>query len=338
MPFTLLYPDSRSDRMDVEEKIFGADTAFINPRKAKFEDIALNAWEICDGIVVARVPIRADVIPHLKRCRIIVRFGVGFDVLDLEGCGAAGIACCNVPDYGTTEVADTAIAMMLSFARGTTIYDAALRADPTGNWTHLHNVTARRLRGATCGVIGLGRIGTAAALRARAFGMNIAFYDPSLPQGVELSFGFKRCDTLAELLGMSDVITIHTPLTNETNNLINAEAVAQIKPGAYLINTARGPICDTAALLEGLRSNRLLAVGLDVLPNEPGQLSDPLVKAWQANEPWLKGRVLLGPHSGFFSPDSFADLRTKAAQTARAYLKDGKLINCVNAEFLKKPR
>lgn len=338
MPLTLLYPDSRTDVMDTEEKIFGPETTFINPRKPRFADIDLKAWETCDGIVVARVPIRADVIPHLKRCRIIVRFGVGFDVLDLEGCGKAGIACCNVPDYGTTEVADTAIAMMLSFARGTTIYDASLRADPAANWTHLHAVTARRLRSATCGVIGLGRIGTAAALRARAFGMNIAFYDPQLPQGAELSFGFTRCNTLAELLGMSDVITIHTPLTEQTNGMINAAAVAQIKPGAYLINTARGPICDTAALLEGLRSNRLLAVGLDVLPVEPGQTTDPLVKAWQANEPWIKGRVLLGPHSGFFSPASFVDLRTKAAQTAHSYLRNNVLINCVNAEYLKNPR
>ena len=122
------------------------------------------------------------------------------------------------------------------------------------------------------------------------------------------------------------------------NIATDADAVSKIKPGAYLISTARGPICDTGALLEGLKSNRLLAVGLDVLPSEPATLDDPLVKAWQANEPWLRGRVLMGPHSGFYSPDSLVDLRTKAAQTACWYLKDNKLVNCVNAEFLKKPR
>ena len=128
------------------------------------------------------MPIDAKVIPHLKRTRIVVRNGVGFDVVDLKACGEAGIVVCNVPDYGTTEVADTAIAMMLTFARGTAALDGALRAELKGGWTHVHNVTARRLRGAAYGVIGLGRIGTASALRARAFGMNVAFYDPESAQ------------------------------------------------------------------------------------------------------------------------------------------------------------
>jgi phosphoglycerate dehydrogenase-like enzyme len=278
-----------------------------------------------------------DAIAHLKKARIVVRHGVGFDVLDLEALGNAGIAACNVPDYGTTEVADSAIAMMLAFARGTPTYDAALRADLKG-WTHGHNVTALRLRGARFGVIGLGRIGTAAALRARAFGMDVAFYDPGLPNGAELSFGFTRCATLPELLGRSDVISIHAPLTRETRGLIDAKAVAAMKQGAYVINTARGPICDTAALVEGLRSGKLGAVGLDVLPKEPATTDDPFVAAWQANEPWIRGRAILTPHSAFYSPDAFVDLRRKTMETAYHYLRDGKLTNCVNAEFLKKPR
>jgi phosphoglycerate dehydrogenase-like enzyme len=202
----------------------------------------------------------------------------------------------------------------------------------------VHNVTARRLRGACFGVIGFGRIGTAAALRARAFGMQVAFYDPFLPNGAELAFGFTRMKSLAELLAYADVVTIHAPLTEETRAMINTAAVAAMKPGAYLINTARGPICDTAALLEGLKSGKLLAVGLDVLPNEPAALSDPLIAAWYANEPWMRGRMLLNPHGGFYSPDAFVDLRRKAIETAYYYLRDGKLTNCVNAEYLKKPR
>lgn len=338
MPHTLLIPDGRSDVLDLEQKVFADDTVFINPRKKSFPEIDLAAWQSCDAMIVSRIPINADAIPHLKKCRIVVRNGVGYDTVDLQRCGEAGIAVCNVPDYGTTEVADTALAMMLAFARGTAIYDAALRENPTANWTHTHNVTARRLRGATYGVIGMGRIGTASALRARAFGMNVIFYDPNLSIGAELSFGFTRANKLEDLLKVADVITIHAPLTSETNKMINADAVSKIKPGAYLISTARGPICDTGALLDGLKSNRLLAVGLDVLPSEPATLADPLVKAWQANEPWIKGRVLLGPHSGFYSPDGLIDLRTKAAQTACLYLKDNKLINCVNSEFLKNPR
>jgi phosphoglycerate dehydrogenase-like enzyme len=335
---TLLFPDSRSPQLDLEQEVTGPGVVLLNPRQNRFDLIELSAWENADGIVVSRIPIDANVVPHLKRARIVVRIGVGFDIVDLKACGDAGIAVCNVPDYGTTEVADSAIAMMLVFARGIGVYDAALRADLKTGWSHLHNVTTRRLRGACFGVIGLGRIGTAAALRARAFGMQVAFYDPLLPNGAELSFGFTRTRTLAELLGIADVISIHTPLTTETRGLISAAAVAAMKPGAHLICNARGPICDTAALLEGLRSGKLAAVGLDVLPKEPATPDDPLVAAWQANEPWIRGRVLLNPHVGFYSPDAFVDLRRKAIETAYDYLRDGKLANCVNAEYLKHRR
>jgi len=195
-------------------------------------------------------------------------------------------------------------------------------------------VTTRRLAGARFGVVGLGRIGTAAALRAKALGMQVVFYDPDLPDGTENALGLGRARTLTELLSESDVISIHTPLTPQTQGMINAEAVAAMKPGAYLINTARGPVCDTAALLEGLKRGRLMAVGLDVLPHEPAALDDPLVAAWYADEPWIRGRVLLNPHAAFFSPVALNDLRRKAAQTAFYYLRDGVLTNCVNAEHL----
>lgn len=120
--------------------------------------------------------------------------------------------------------------------------------------------------------------------------------------------------------------------------MINESAVAAMKPGAYVINTARGPICDTGALFGGLKSGKLAAVGLDVLPKEPATPDDPLVAAWQANEPWIRGRMLLNPHAGFYSPNSLADLRRKAIETANYYLRDGTLANCVNAEYLKRPR
>lgn len=337
MAFTILYVDARSADLDVEAAVANGDVELLNPRVKTFDAIDLRDWERADAVITARMSIGPDVIAHLKKARIVVRHGVGFDVLDLEALGNAGIAACNVPDYGTTEVADSAIAMMLAFARGTPTYDAALRADLKA-WTHGHNVTARRLRGARFGVIGLGRIGTAAALRARAFGMDIAFYDPGLPNGAELSFGFTRANTLPELLGMSDVISIHSPLTRETHKLIDGKAIAAMKQGAYVINTARGPICDTVALLEGLKSGKLAAVGLDVLPKEPGTTDDPFVAAWLANEPWIRGRAIVTPHSAFYSPDAFTDLRRKSMETAYHYLRDGKLMNCVNAEFLKKRR
>ena len=171
MPLTILYTDSRAPELDMEREIAGPDTVLVHARKTRLDEVDPGALATCDGIVVNRIPIDAAAVARLTRCRIVVRNGVGFDVLDLKACGEAGIAACNVPDYGTTEVADSAIAAMLTFARGTATYDAALRADVKSGWTHVHNVTSRRLRGACFGVVGLGRIGTAAALRARAFGM-----------------------------------------------------------------------------------------------------------------------------------------------------------------------
>jgi len=337
--FTILYTDSRAAELDIEAAVASGDAELLNPRQRTFDAIDVRDWERADAVITARMPIGPDAIAHLKKARIVVRHGVGFDVLDLEALGNAGIAACNVPDYGTTEVADGAIAMMLCFARGTALQDAALRADLKRNWSgHTVNVTAKRLRGATFGVIGFGRIGKASAVRAAAFGMNVVFYDPELPNGTELSFNFKRAHTLEELLGMADVISIHAPLTRETRGMINAKAVAAMKKGAYLINTARGPICDTAALVEGLKSGKLAAVGLDVLPKEPGATEDPFVAAWQANEPWIRGRALLNPHGAWYSPDANIDLRRKSMETAYYYLRDGKLMNCVNAEFLRKSR
>jgi phosphoglycerate dehydrogenase-like enzyme len=338
MALTILFPDSRSDPLDIEREVVGSEAEIIHARKDSFDAIALKDWERADGIVVARMPMDASAISRLKRARIIVRNGVGFDIVDLKAAGDAGIAVCNVPDYGTTEVSDSAIAMMMCFARGTPALNAALRVDIGKNWSHVHNVTAKRLRGACFGIVGLGRIGTASALRARAFGMRVAFYDPGLPNGSELALGITRARTLNELLGMADVVSVHAPLTTETRGMINASAVAAMKRGAYLINTARGPICDTAALLEGLKSGKLGAVGLDVLPEEPGSADDPLIKAWQADEPWIKGRVLINPHAAFYSPDSLVDLRRKAIETAWFYLTEGKLTNCVNQEYLREPR
>src|SRR5690348_41595 len=143
---TILFADARAERLDIEQAVAGPDAVLLNPRKTSFDAIERSAWENADGIVTARIPITREVVGHLKKARVVVRHGVGYDVVDLEACGAAGIPVCNVPDYGTTEVADSALAMMLAFARGTVALDAALRADLKNNWLHVHNVTARRLR------------------------------------------------------------------------------------------------------------------------------------------------------------------------------------------------
>jgi len=268
------------------------------------------------------------------RVRALVRSGVGFDAIDLAAWGRQGVAVFNVPDYGTSEVADHAIALMLALTRGTATYHDALRSDPASGWNHLAAPGVRRLRDAAFGIVGLGRIGLAAALRARAFGMRIAFYDPYLASGMEIAVGARRCATLAELMSDSDVLSVHAPANEETRGLIGAQAFAHAKPGLVLINTARGAIVDLDALFDALRENRILAAGLDVLPQEPPEAAHRLIAAWRNREPWLEGRLTLSPHAAFYSPASLKDMRVKSVETAVRHLRTGDLMNCVNREFL----
>jgi len=273
-----------------------------------------------------------DAFPHVG---IVVRAGVGFDNLDLKGWGARGVPVCNAPDYGTTEVADHALALMLALRRGTATYDKAVKRDPRLGWDYRAAPLMARLKGATFGVVGLGRIGLATARRAAAFDMHVVFYDPYLPNGADLSVGYDRVHTLTELMSVSDVVSIHTPLSDETRGMINAAAFAVAKPGLVLVNTARGPIVDLNALAEALRGGLIGGAALDVLPKEPADAEHPLIKAWREGESWIEGRFVLTPHAAFYSPASLEDLHRKSVEVVVAYLRDGRLTNCVNRQFLK---
>jgi lactate dehydrogenase-like 2-hydroxyacid dehydrogenase len=200
------------------------------------------------------------------------------------------------------------------------------------------NPFGKRLSSCVFGVVGLGRIGTAAALRAKAFGMDVVIYDPYRENGAELSIGVRRCNSLEELFGQSDIVSIHAPLSSETEKMINAQVLAASKPGLVLINTARGPIIDLDALHEALKEDQVQAVGLDVLPVEPADPDHPLIKAWAADEEWIDTRLLITPHSAFFTPESVYDMRFKGGEVAVTYLSEGRLQNCVNSEWLTDPR
>jgi len=185
------------------------------------------------------------------------------------------------------------------------------------------------------GLLGLGTIGTAVALRAKAFGMRVLVYDPFLPSGQELALGVERLDRLEDLLTQADVVSLHAPLTPETTNIIGAAAIAKMKPGAVLLNTARGGLVDLDALYHGLREGHIRAAGLDVLPVEPPVEPLPrLLQAFADGEDWLKGRLLLTPHAAWSTVESREDTRTKSMETVRRFLLDGTLRNCVNRHLL----
>ena len=302
-----------------------------------FQAVTDEQWANCDALVCAP-DIPAEHRAKLRKCRIFVTPKVGFDNIDLAAWGAMGIPVCNVPDYGTLEVADHAMALMLSLMKGITFHSRELKADPHGRWRPALNPFGRRLSACTFGVVGLGRIGTAAVLRARAFGMDCVAYDPYIDNGQELALGIRRVHSLTGLFGQCDVVSIHAPLSEETEKLIDARVLAASKPGLILINTARGPIVDLDALHDALKTTQVQAAGLDVLPEEPADPAHPLIRDWAAGEQWIDHRLLITPHSAFFTPESVYDMRFKGGEVAVTYLAEGRLQNCVNAAFLAEPR
>jgi D-3-phosphoglycerate dehydrogenase/C-terminal binding protein len=319
---------------------FGSDVVFdIHRQSAAGKPPSRESCRLADAVIscAASIPIGAD-LNEFERCRIVVREGVGYDNLDLAGWGRRGVPVCNVPDYGTTEVADHAVALMLGLTRGLVLYPDALRADPTLGWRYDVAPLVRRNRGLTFGIVGLGRIGLAAARRAAGLDMRVVFYDPYLPNGVELATGYERARDLDKLIAASDVLNIHAPLTDETRGLIGDRALGAAKSSLIVINTARGPIIDLDALYRALRENRIAGAGLDVLPVEPAEVAHPLIAAWREREAWLAGRLLLTPHAAFYSPSALEDMQRKAIEVVVAYIRHGELMNCVNRAHLDERR
>ncbi|MCY3883844.1 MAG: C-terminal binding protein [Gammaproteobacteria bacterium] len=331
MSIQVLWPHHRADRDNsVElEAIGDGVTAVFGGGMRNVTD---EQWAACDGIVGTQPP--KDCIDKLKKCRIFVKTAVGYDDVDIDDWSSRGIPVCNVPDYGTREVADHAIALMMTLTKSIAFHDESLRADPIRNWRPALNPYGRRMSDCTFGVIGLGRIGTATARRAKAFDMDVTFFDPYQPNGVELALGIRRSDSLEDLVSESDVISVHTPLNEETKNLLDARLFDLAKKGCIVINTARGPIIDIDALYEAMKNGTVLAAGLDVLPEEPAKLDRPLIRAWLGDDDGLKHRLVLTPHSAFFTPESIRDIRAFAARTAARFLRDGRLENCVNSSQL----
>jgi lactate dehydrogenase-like 2-hydroxyacid dehydrogenase len=332
LTYTVLWPAMRwpGDR-HIEEASMGdtGQAVFCE----NFSDVTDAQWAAADAVVSAP-DVPAEFRSKLERCRILVTPKVGFDNIDLAAWSELGIPVCNVPDYGTQEVADHAMALLLSLMKGITFHTRELKQDPRGLWRPALNPYGKRLSACVFGVVGLGRIGTAAALRAKAFGMDVVVYDPYISNGRELAVGVRRVHSLIELFYQCDNVSLHAPLSAETEKLINAEVLAASKPGLVLINTARGPIIDLDALYDALRADQIQAVGLDVLPVEPADPDHPLIKAWAAGEDWIDHRLLLTPHSAFFTPESVYDMRYKGGEVALTYLHEGRLQNCVNGELV----
>lgn len=276
------------------------------------EVIAAHALILWHGPLVT-----APIIARMKNCRAIIRNGVGFDTVDIAAAAQAGIPVCNVPDYGTEEVADHALALTLALYRQLFPLDA--EAKQLG-WKITVSAKMRRLRTQTFGVVGLGRIGTATALRAKAFGFRVVFYDPYVPSGTHKAVGIERAESLEELLKMSDTVSVHCPLSTETRAMIGAREIAWMKPGSFIVNTARGDIVEKAPVFAALRSGHLGGAGLDVVEAEP------LRTAEEAATP----NLIVTCHAAFCSPEGMVEMRSTSAKIARAAVLGQPVWNRVN--------
>jgi C-terminal binding protein len=327
--YRVVVTDLLDDDLAPERAALGK-LAEVEALQANCEADVQGRVEEADCIIVYHlIHLTATTISRLQRCRVIVRGGVGYDNIDHALARQRGIPVCNVPDYGTEEVADSAIAMLLSLTRGIHRANSRLRATP-GEWSYSVSAPLFRLRGCVLGIVGLGRIGTAVALRGKALGMDVTFYDPYKPDGYDKALGIRRMETLDELLRESRVVSLHCPLTDETRYIMNARTIALMPEGSYLVNTARGGVLDCSAIPDALASGRLAGAGIDVLENEPPLPGDPLVAAWRNPQHAAHHRLILNPHLAWYCQDGLMEMRRKSAETCRRALSGMPLRNVVN--------
>jgi len=311
--------DFITDPAEHELKVLG-DIADVIPLNAFSEEELFGRIEDADALMIYHsITLTAAAINRLERCKLIVRCGVGFDNVDRLAARARGIPVANIPDYGTEDVADTAIGMALTLARGIHYQNSRLR-ERQGPWMYTQVAPIHRLRGQIFGIIGIGRIGTAAALRAKAFGMDVVYYDPHVPHGRDKSLGIRSVENLSDLLAQANILSLHCPLTPETHHIINRQTLAQMRPDACLINTSRGGTVDVQAVLEALENNRLRAAAIDVLEVEPPPDDYPLVAAWRNPNHPAHHRLILNPHSAFYSEEGLLDMRFKGSHNCRRAL------------------
>ncbi len=288
-------------------------------------DVARAAAEADALLVFHTIKIGEQTIAKLGRCRGIVRAGVGYDNIDLRAAGQNGIVVCNVPDYGTEEVADHALMLLLALARRLVPADRAIRA---GNWNAKTVFGTPRLRGRTLGLVGCGRIGTAMALRAKALSLRVVIYDPFKPDGLEKSLGVERVYRLDDLWPQAEFLSLHCPLTRETHHVVNAASLARLPAGAYVINTARGSCADVPALCNALDAGHVAYAALDVVEREP--LDDERLRQHP--------RVLLTPHTAFYSVEGYREMRSKGAEEIARLIRGEPVRNPVNLHCLSNPR
>jgi D-3-phosphoglycerate dehydrogenase len=329
--FRVLLTDYAWPDVDVERELLRSiDAELVVAPATDGQTLAQLAIDT-DAILTCWAQVSQAVIETARRCRIISRLGVGLDNIDVAAATRRGIVVTNVPDYCVHEVAEHTLALLLALARKVAYFHQQTKA---GGYDRHAGPLLRRLAGQTLGIAGLGRIGREVARRANSLGLRVlaarrarsADHRHGGSEALELEEGGVTIErrALPELLAESDYVSLHLPLTSETQHLIDAAALARMKPTAYLINTARGGLVDQAALAAALAEDRLAGAALDVQDPEPPDLSQPPL-----NDP----RVIVTPHIAFLSQEALLELRTRATQQVIDCLSGRTPANVVNADL-----
>lgn len=262
---------------------------FTSPSKV------IEATRDADIVVVNMVPVTEEIVAGWERCKLLIRHGVGYDNVELEALGRAGIPCCYIPDYCTEDVAEQAIALLLACGRRLETSRKVLdESSARGQWDFADVIPVFRMAGRTVGILGCGRIGSRVYQKLKSFGFQFLICDPYLAGERKRELGIEVVDK-ETMFRASDFITVHTPLTHETRRIVNAETLAMMKPTAYLVNTARGPMVDAAALAEALGNGVIAGAGIDVYDTEPPPPDHPLFGA---------PNLILTPHLAWYSEDA----------------------------------
>jgi D-3-phosphoglycerate dehydrogenase len=315
MPLVVI-TDCDHENIAVEQALFQEAGVEVRLSQARTEDEVIGAAAEADGLIAQYAPLTGRVFRALPRLRVVAKYGVGYDTVDVATATACGIVVANVPDYCIEEVSDHAIALLLTLWRGVALYDRAVRA---GTWNAEMKKPMLRLAGRVLGIVGVGRIGARVAEKARGVGMRVIGYDPyltALPDGVT-PVGFE------ELLRTADAVSLNLPLNAETRHLLGEAALRQMRPSAILVNTARGGVVDTAALVRALREGWIAGASLDVHEAEPLPADSALYEL---------PNVIVTPHAAWYSQESVPELKRRAVLNVLAALRGERPRTPVNLE------
>jgi D-3-phosphoglycerate dehydrogenase len=283
-----------------EERVFRHEDIELVPAQCRTEAEVIDACRDADAIINQYAPISRKVVESLDKCKVITRYGVGVDTIDLNAATEKGICVANVPDYCMDEVADHALALLLDVTRKVSLANHYVK---NGKWDFKVTQPIYRLRGRTLGMVGFGKIPQVLAEKVKPLGLRVIAYDPYVPETVAKEKGVSLV-ALDDLCRQADIISVHAPLTPLTRGMIGKKQFALMKKGAFVINTSRGPVIDEEALVEALREDQIAGAGLDVVEMEPICPDHPLLQM---------ENVVLTPHVAWYSEEAAAEMRTKAA-------------------------